>query len=280
MNEAGEQAPELLARAAPADRATIIRAGVVAFVTGAAIMVLLHESSHAVAGALQGYRPTQLPFAVDYLPDPPPAVQARTAITGPLFSLISGFALYALDRAVRPFATRPYWRLVWLWTVFASIQEGFGYFFIAGFVSAGDTAVALGIWGAPTWMYYASTALGVGGLFLTARMFADPVSELSSSLSDKRAIAVWPWLYGTFVCVVLEILYVLLSPDTGAGSVFAVIFGTIAVGVYAPMSMMFRKGRTLAAVSPTVPVHPVAGYVLLGVLVAANLVLTRGWLWG
>ncbi|GAA3630847.1 hypothetical protein GCM10022236_36700 [Microlunatus ginsengisoli] len=131
---------------AAADRSTLVRSGVVAFVTGAAIMTLLHEGSHAVAGGLQGFRPTQLPFAVGYTPDPPPAAEARTAITGPLFSLVSGFVLYAVDRLVRPFRARPYWRLVWLWTVFASLQEGFGYFFIAGFVPAGDTAVALGIW--------------------------------------------------------------------------------------------------------------------------------------
>lgn len=266
-------------QAEPADRATLIRLGVVAFVTGVTIMVLLHESSHAVAGALLGYHPTQLPFAVTYLPEPATADAAVTAITGPLFSLISGFALYGIDRAVRPFRQWSYWRLVWLWTVFASIEEGFGYFTIAGLAPAGDTAQAFALWGLPGWTYFAATAFGVGGLFLTARMFADPVVELSSSISDRRAISVWPWLYGTIAGVVLMGIYVLLSPGIGLGGVAAVMAGAIAVGVYAPMSMMFRKGQVLAGTSPRLPRHPVAGYVLLAGLIGLNLILTRGWIW-
>ena len=55
--------------------------------------------------------------------------------------------------------------------------------------------------------------------------------------------------------------------------------GALAVGVYAPMSMMFRSGQVEAAEPLRLPRHPVAGYVLLGVLIVLNLVLTRGWLW-
>src|SRR5690349_18577029 len=101
----------------PTARSVLIRNGVVAFLTGAAIMVLLHESSHAVAGWLLGYRPTQLPFAVTFEPEPPARDVAVTAITGPLFSLVTGLLAVVVDCAVRPFSTRPYARLVWWWTV-------------------------------------------------------------------------------------------------------------------------------------------------------------------
>ncbi len=261
------------------DRAVLIRNGVVAFVTGATLMTLLHESSHAIVGALLGYRPIQLPFAVDYVPAQTPAAAALTAITGPLFSLVSGLLGVAVDRAIHPFRSHPYWRLVWLWTVFASIQEGFGYFMIAGLAPAGDTAQAFTLWGLPAWVFFASTAVGIGGLFLTARLFATPVAELSSSIGDRRAISVWPWVYGTVAFVVLMICYILLSPSIGLGGLVAVVAGAIAVGVYAPMSMMFRKGECLADASPVLPRHPVGGYVLLGVLVLIDLVLTRGLLW-
>lgn len=262
---------------ADASRRTLIRNGVVAFVTGATIMILLHESSHAVAGALLGYGPTQLPFAVGYTPEPPAGAGALTALTGPLFSLVSGFGLYAVDRVVRPFRTRPYARLVWLWTVFASLQEGFGYFLIAGIAPAGDTAQAFTLWGLPTWTFFAATAFGIGGLFLTARLFAEPVIELSSSITDRRALSVWPWLYGTVGLVLLMALYVVVSPP--GGDVLTVMAGAISVGVYAPMSMMFRSGQVEATAPPRLPRHPVAGYVLLAALVVINLVLSRGWLW-
>ncbi len=260
-------------------RSTLIRTGVVAFVTGATIMILLHESSHAVAGALLGYGPTQLPFAIDYTPEPPAAARALTAITGPVFSLVTGFGLYAVDRAVRPFRARPYARLVWLWTVFASLQEGFGYFLIAGIAPAGDTAQAFTLWGLPVGAFVAASFVGVGGLFLTARLFADPVVELSSSITDRRALSVWPWLYGTLGLVLLTGLYVLVGPQVGPGDVATVMAGAVAVGVYAPMSMMFRRGQVGATESPRLPAHPTAGYVLLAALVVVNLVLTRGWLW-
>ncbi len=262
-----------------ADRSTLIRGGLVAFVTGATIMIMLHESSHAVVGALQGYHPTQLPFAVTFEPEQTADDAALIAITGPLFSLASGLLLYLVDVFVRPFRGQPYWRLVWLWTIFASLQEGFGYFMIAALASAGDTAQAFVLWGLPGWVYLASTIFGIGGLFLTARLFAGPVIELSSSIADRRAISVWPWLYGTITVVVLMALYVIVSPGLGADAVVAVMAGAVAVGVYAPMSMMFRGGQCEAAAPPALPRHPIAGYVVLSALVIANLVLTRGWVW-
>ena len=263
-----------------ADRTTLIRHGIVAFVTGATIMILLHEASHAVAGAVLGYGVVQLPFAVSSMPEPGAADAALTAITGPVFSIVSGLLLYGIDRVVRPFRARPYWRLVWLWTVFASLQEGFGYFLITGMIPAGDTARAFTLWGLPTWTFFAATAFGIGGLFLTARLFADPVIELSSSITDRRAISVWPWLYGTIVLVLLMGLYVIISPAlVSAGDVVAVMAGALAVGVYAPMSMMFRSGQVEATEPLRLPRHPVGGYVLLGALVVVNLILTRGWLW-
>ena len=265
--------------AQPADRGTLIRLGTVAFVTGATIMILLHEASHAVAGAALGYAVVQLPYAVSYQPEPAAADAALTAITGPVFSIVSGFALYAVDRIVHPFRQRPYWRLVWLWTVFASLQEGFGYFLIAGMAPAGDTAQAFTLWGLPTWAFFGATAVGIGGLFLTARLFADPVIELSSSVTDRRAISVWPWLFGTIGLVLLMALYVVVSPSIGMDHVVTVMGGAVAVGVYAPMSMMFRSGQVEAAEAPALPRHPAAGYGLLAALIVVNLILTRGWLW-
>ena len=75
-------------------------------------------------------------------------------------------------------------------------------------------------------------------------------------------------------------LYVVVSPAlVSPGGVVAVMAGALAVGVYAPMSMMFRS-RQVDAVEPLrLPRQPVAGYVLLSVLIVVNQILTRGWLW-
>ena len=45
------------------------------------------------------------------------------------------------------------------------------------------------------------------------------------------------------------------------------------------MSMMFRSGQVEAVEPLRLPRQPVAGCVLLGVLIVLNLILTRGWLW-
>lgn len=264
----------------PTARHALIRNTSVAFVIGATIMVFLHESSHSVAGALQGYHPFQLPFAVGYRPEQTRTAAVVTLLTGPLFSLVSGFVGVVVDRLVRPFRRRPFWRLVWLWVVFGSIQEGFGYFQIAGILPAGDTGQAFTLLGLPAWAFFVSTALGIAGMFFTAFLFAQPIGEMSSSISDMRALAGWPWIFGTLGFLALMVVYVLLTPGIDAGSIAAVLAGAVAVGVYAPMSVMFSRWHgPIATSAPSVSGHPIAGYVVVAALFVFNLTLTTGWLW-
>lgn len=193
-----------------------------------------------------------------------------TALTGPLFSLVSG--LVAMQ--FRLFRARPFWMLAWAWLGVLSAEEGFGYFTIAGIVKAGDTGTALDLLEARGWSYWLCFVVGVGGLFLLAWRFSHFVTTLSRDITDKRAICVWPWLYGTIALTAPMAVYVLLTADIPAGSVVAVMAGAVAIGVFAPMSMMFSR-QALASSSLAVPERPKPGLILLAVLIVLNLALTR-----
>lgn len=196
----------------PRKRSHTILGSSLAFVIGATIMIFLHETAHAVTGALQGYHPTQLAFAVDYTPPPPTTAHVIALLAGPAFSLLSGVAGIVVDRFVTPFRDRPFWRLVWLWTLFASVQEGLGYLQITAILQTGDTAQAFDLLEASPTAYVIATVVGWAGLPLTAWAFSVPIRGLASSVDDKQDLTTWPWLIGTGGLLVLMTLYVLLSP--------------------------------------------------------------------
>ncbi|MCW3158175.1 hypothetical protein [Micropruina sonneratiae] len=251
----------------------------VAFTIGATVMILLHETSHSVAGMILGYHPTQIAFAVDERPTPTPADQAIIAMTGPVFSLVAGLAGVLADRLIRPLRRNGFWRLVWLWAVFTSLQEGFGYFTIAGIASAGDTAVALNAWDAPGWVFIAATAFGVAGQVLTAWLFSEPMKRMCRTVKDRNQLTVWAWMLGTAAMLVLMTIYSLVVPGLPLEVTITVLSGAFAVGVFAPMSMMFgnRANTALDALPPARP--PVPAWIVLAALVAFNLSLSAGWLW-
>lgn len=260
-------------------RRQIILGSSLGFVIGATIMIFLHETAHAVAAAVQGYHPTQIPFAVAYTPPPPVVPHVIVALAGPIFSVLSGLLGIVVDRFVVPFRARPFWRMVWLWTLFASVQEGLGYLQVTALLRAGDTAQALNLLEAPPIAYVIFTIVGWALLPVTAWLFAHRIRGLASSESDKSALAVWPWLIGTGGLLVLDTVYVLLSPVSEPEVIFAVLAGAVGIGVYAPISMMFGGKRFGATASPSMPWPPAAGLILLAALVALNLVLTQGWFW-
>ena len=260
-------------------RSHVIIGTSLAFVIGATIMIGLHETSHAIAGALLGSHPIQLPFAVDYTPQLPTDAEIVALLAAPAFSLLSGAIGLVVDRLATPFCDRPFWRMVWLWTVFTSLQEGFGYLQITALLPAGDTAQAFNLLHAPPSAYVVASVVGWVCLPITAWAFSAPIRELASSVHDKHDLAVWPWLIGTGALLVLMTGYLMLSPTNDAATIVAVLAGALSLGVYAPMSMMFRSTRCDAATPPTMPWPPVGGLALLATLVLVNVLLTQGWFW-
>lgn len=248
----------------------------VAYVAAVFVVIFLHELAHAFTGMVLGSSAIQVPFGVEHDPMLTGTAAATASLAGPIFSLVTGL----LAMTIRPFGDRGFWAIAWAWFAFASAMEGFGYFTIAGIIHAGDTASALAVVNAPGWTYWACFVFGIGGQFFLAWRFAPVGARLTIDPDHLRALAVWPWLIGTGITTALMGLFVVLSPDTSAEVVVAVLFGTIALGVWAPMSMMFLKGHTFAERQPTLPDVPWAGVALVGILIVINLLLTRAPHWG
>ncbi len=111
----------------------------VAFVVAQMVVIVLHESAHAVTGLLQGYRATQFAGEVRFTPEQAATALVVTALAGPAFSLVTGLVAMMF----RPFRGHGFAELLWAWFAFLSAQEGFGYLTIAPLISGGDTGAAL-----------------------------------------------------------------------------------------------------------------------------------------
>ena len=257
----------------------LITRSTLAYLLAVTVVLLLHETSHAIAGITQGSAAVQLPFAVGYRPELGTTSSIIATATGPLFSLVSGVILIWF----RPWRRSPFWGLAFSWFAFLSAEEGFGYFTISG-LGAGDTSVVLGLLDAPGWIYILCTIFGIAGLFFLALCWVPHAADFSTDIDEYRAISMWTWIFGTIIITLLTLLYVLLSPGVPADDSIAVMLGAFSLGVFAPLSFIYDKRRDavgFAAERPRFGRGAVTtGLVVLILLVIGNLLLTRGLVWG
>lgn len=252
-----------------------------AFVAGHLLVVLLHELSHVVAGLALGFTNELFPFGVVHTPDPGRGDEAVMLLAGPAFSLVTGL----LAVAFQPFRrTRGQAHLLWLWFAGLSVMEGVGYLMLTPF-GVGDTGMAADLYDAPAVLTWAALALAVLGTVGTARWFAGPaVRHTAGDLGSLRAFTFYPWIVGTLVVLALTALWLALVGDgigaeLGPGSVFAVLMGAFALGVFAPMAMPFttgvqRREPGAAGSEPLVlPRVPVLALVVAVVVALVDLVL-------
>lgn len=244
----------------------------VAYVLAQSIVILLHESSHSVAGLLLGYHATQFTGAVDFSPEQTTSAHVITALTGPFFSLVTGL----LAMRFRPALRGGFGPLLWVWFAFISAEEGVGYFIIAPIITAGDTGAALEALKAPGWVGWASAAIGVAGLILLARRFAEDAVRWTRDLYEIRAFCVWAWLIGSAVSVAVDAAYLAVTPGADGATAFAILLGSVSLGVFAPMAMIFWQ-KVRVEKQPLALGLPTAGIVAFVVLVAIKaVVFTRG----
>lgn len=206
-----------------------------AFVLAAMANSLLHELAHAVAGLVQGMAPTVTPFSVDYQPGPTAGQEVVNALAGPVWSLVMGVVLMVLARS---WGTG-FVRLFWLWLAFMGVMNFAGYLLIAPFVTAGDTARALSLLGAPGWVFVLAALLGAAGQFGLAFLFAGQVKRYTDGIDGEGVLAFRAWAVGTLVVILLTVVELtMVGPP--AGAIVAVAAYSFAVGIFAPMQFIFR----------------------------------------
>ena len=239
----------------------------VAYVLAQSIVILLHETSHTLAGLLLRYHATQFTGSVDFTPVQTTSAHVTTALTGPFFSLVTGL----LAIGFRPVRGGGFAPLLWVWLAFISAEEGVGYFIIAPIVTAGDTGAALEALKAPGWVGWASAAIGVVGLILLARRFAVDAVRWTRDLYEIRAFCVWAWLIGAAVSVAVDAAYLAVTPGTSGSAAFAIRFGSVSLGVFAPMAMIFWQ-KVRVEKQPLALGLPTAGIITFVVLVVIKAV--------
>jgi len=223
---------------APGRRALWL-ASTVAFLLAAMVNDTLHELAHAAAGLVLGLKPTVSPFSVQFAPEGTRDQEVLTALAGPVASLALGLVLMRLTRH----RGRGVTRLFWTWLAGMGVMNFAGYLFIAPFAGVGDTGQALGLLGAPGWVFVLVCLVGAAVQLLLARHFAREVQRYARDLGEQRALAFQAWLLGTAGLVVLTAAQVaLLGPPADVAAV--VVVYSIAVGVFAPMQFLFNRRVT------------------------------------
>lgn len=260
-------------RSTAPSRPIVIHA-VIAFVAAHLVVVLLHELSHVVAGLALGYDNELYAFSVVHSPEPGRADAAIMALTGPAFSLVTG----VLAVLVQPFRrTRGFVHLWWLWFAFMSVMEGVGYLLLTPF-GVGDTGSTADAYDAPALVSWTCFALSIAGLFVLAMRFgAVAVRHTAGDLQSLRAFTFYPWMIGTVVALVLTVLDLALVGDVAGGDLVAVIAGSFAIGVFAPMTMPFATRRAADETPAAEPMSfrgtPFGGIVVIVVVTLINIVL-------
>jgi hypothetical protein len=152
-----------------------------AFLVAASVTILLHETSHAVAGITLGAQAIQSPFAVGYRPALTSSQQVITALTGPIFSLVSGLGGHAVPALPRFLDAGVGWFGV------LGAEEGFRLLHDRGRHQGPGHRHRVGPPGC-TDMDWLCFAVGIGGLFLLAWRFSRFVVTVSRDVADERVI--------------------------------------------------------------------------------------------
>lgn len=251
------------------DRRALILNSLLAYLFGAAITILLHEMVHWLTGAALGYRSTMYAYGVTHHPaELPPLVTAATSFSAVLGSIVIGGVMAAW----RPRERRGgFAHLLWLWVGFTSILEGVTYLIITP-MGVGDTAVTAAALELPMWVQLLICAVGVAGMFGTARLFAPHLDRIAGADRPARlAATIWPWLLAIpFLVAQTVSSFFIQTMPIGPEVMIVMVMAMLAIGTFAPMSMMFPKvtapDRTPMGNLRPWPIAGIVGYVAVLIL--------------
>ena len=244
----------------------------VAFALAVLVSITLHELSHAVTGLLQGGSPELFPFSVEQGGGRTEGEQIATALTGPVFSLLSGLLILAAPLS----GAAPFWRLAWLWLGVTSVQSTFGYLITGPFAADGDVGRVWDLTGTPAlvaWLGFAAGWAGTAALgWYVARHFGALISDRDAMRSELPQLGVYGWLVGTVLALVVS-LPVLGAGDVGFDIAFFSALGLMACGVCVAFLGLFQP-RVLGAVAAGVRFGvPTVGLVALVVVALFRLLV-------
>lgn len=248
----------------------------ITMVAAVLVTILVHEFSHAVASLMLGHRPTIYPFGVN-TPGLSRDHAAIEALTGPAFSLVLGVILLLLIRPKRIGQGA----LLGIWIGMTSAMEGVGYLLLTpfGIGDTGSTALAYGLENIAGWPAF---VIAIGGQFLLAYVYARRIARWLPARDNQRlrGVSFYPWIFGSIAVVALAAIWLLGSAwNVGIGDVIAVLFGALALGVWAPMAMPFTD-KVPEAECDTVPIRvsgfPVLATVVAAVVIVVNVILMGG----
>ncbi len=241
-----------------------------AAVLATAVTIVLHELVHLLTGLGFGHPGTLYPFGVTHDGTMSAGTTAATAISAPIFSLVTGIVLtLGLPRPPRA----GFWHLFLFWLAATSMMEGAGYLVITPF-GAGDTAATIEALDLPGWTAYAAAMVGVALMFFCARLLAPHVSRLSGDDRGRAfALALHPWWIAMIINAALALLYVSTSSgDFSDGDKTAIIAAGMALTALAPMAFIYLKSVAgQARTEFELQSVPVAGIIANAAVIALNI---------
>ncbi len=245
-----------------------------AFLLGGALAIFAHECVHWVVGAAYGVTSTLYQFGTTTSPQLTGVPEAVTALSAPVASMVLG----ALAAVWLPLKRRGgFAHLLWVWTAFVSLEEGVSYM-VTGVGGVGDVADGITQLGLPYWTTFPVAAVGTAGMFAVARWFASFVREwCGDDPNTMRSAAFFPWLIASPVMVAVQAVSLNISGmGLDPASAFFVSIASIAIGVFAPMSLMFAPKLTGPVAPLALPRIPWVGVVGYALTLLVNLLVLRG----
>jgi hypothetical protein len=250
--------------AAEGSPAALLAVSVLIYSAALWVMILLHETSHAVAAYLYGARPVLHATSVEE--NLPTREGVVVALTGPVFSLLLGVVMVALQRGRPGLGGRGGARLFLLWFTLFNLYEFVGYLMTAPFLHQGDIRSSLDRLDAPVWVSWLVFVVGVAGWVALGRYATKLLLEAAGPdrpdmLVRLRFLGIMTWFAATALLLVLD----------GIVSGFQTysVWATAAAGSYVCWVLPFLRRvhpRAVPAVRTPSPWLPLAAVALLFVV--------------
>lgn len=235
---------------------------------GAALLTIqLHEYAHGVVGWLLTGGAEVRSNSAGAIAEMTATEAGIQALAGPLFSLVSGLAIFLISQRVVPgFA-----RTVLLWWGLASMMNFFGYLMTAIAGGPGDVVAAVTYFELPAGIVFPLFVIGSAGTLSLSYLLCREIRRSAETPHQMRALGIFPWLIATGIMVLIGLVINLTSDQNLTGAeLFLVLLASFAALIFAPMFTFFIK-RVPYGGSSIPPLGAVAPSVFFAITLALQL---------